>query len=111
MCLIIVRLRDETAEGKNSPKGLENPQVDSGSLQGSQEEAWAEVRWWKVREWRRGGEGDATDYWDGHINGLPAHWGSQDRLLFTPEASSSPSVEKLSQPQELGVEKRAGGLV
>lgn len=39
----IVRPRDEMAGGKNSPEGLENPQVNSESSQENREEAWAEA--------------------------------------------------------------------
>lgn len=63
---VIVRRRDETAEGQSSPKDLENPEVNSGSLQESQEKAWAEVRVVEEREWQRG----APDCGDGHVKGL-----------------------------------------
>lgn len=81
---VIVRSRDEMVEGKSSPKGLENPQVNLRS--GPRENG------------RRG----ATHSWDGNVKGLPAHRCFQDCPVFIPGvASCSFSVENLSLPQEL----------
>lgn len=56
----IVRPRDKMAEGKNSPEGLENPQVNSGSSQENRKEAWAEA---KVVEDSENDGRAATHYW------------------------------------------------